>query len=122
MRNTWLVGGIAGVVVAIVLVRASSKGVAADAPVPVQKWEYATFAERVTDANYFSWHSPRAAVVWDDNFPDFYRKMGGKGDATMAGNAELYNLVGAEGWEYVGVEDSLAGHKFRLRVFKRPLR
>src|SRR5882724_1464998 len=107
MRNTWLVGGIAGFVAALLLMRGNSKSVAADAPAPVQKWEYATFVERVNPA-YYAWHSPHSKQVWDINLPDFYKNMGGKGDANEADNTELYNLVGAEGWEYVGVEDFLS--------------
>ncbi len=130
MRNTWLVGGVAGFVVALGLMRGSSRGVAADAPAPVQKWEYATFEERVNPA-YYAWHSPRSKLVWGINFPDFYKEMGGKGDATEAGNAELYNLVGLEGWEYVGVEDfpssqnrvgAIADNRLHSHVFKRPAR
>ncbi len=123
MRNTWLVGGIAGFLVALALMRGSSMGIAADAPAVVQKWEYAAFVDRV-DPVYYAWHSPRSKFIWDNNFPDFYKKMGGRGDATIAGNAELYNLVGPDGWEYVGEADSLSALNkgFRSHIFKRPVR
>jgi hypothetical protein len=121
MRNTWLVGGIVGFILALLLMRSNTTTIAADAPAPVQKWEYATFEERVRGP-YYAWKSPHSKMVWDDNFPDVYRKMGGKGDATEAVNFDLFNLIAADGWEYMGAEDSLFFRHTRVWVFRRPVR
>ena len=75
-----------------------------------QRWEYAQFmvAPKVM---LFLWHAPDRSVNKGDAY-ELYTAMGGKKPANKYSNTEFLNLVGADGWELLTIQEGATDTTF----------
>lgn len=89
---------------------------------PTIKWEYARCVRLEDSAHklrYLQWRE-RGSGFLTQNEGDFIKKIGGKVSADEEPQLDMFEVIGARGWEMCGVEVDYARAMTVTYWFKRP--
>ena len=117
MKRSILLAVGVSILVSVVLVAVAqeTKGPAKEAP--NKPWEYGSLIE-IFQIDSYSWDARPSTKerVEATSLAELFKKLGGAGNYVQGDYMRLYNLLGAQGWEFVDRRETKDG---RDALFKR---